>query len=207
MRAHQDLGAVLLLSRAIALVAVSLGACDGGPAGQEPDGGPGPDGGEVTRSVCTPQPVTRASDLAPDLLERVLAAEAGDCHLVSRTTSGDAPSFPSSFEAVPVGTKDCAGDECWVALPAFTYRWDHRVEPDGDYWLDVTSHFVGVAQPSRNPVTGAVRVLLDVMAYSSSAVRRFERIYDASGHLLLERERWDGGVWFATENTWSGDSW
>ena len=178
----------------------------GGPPGGGPDaGGPGT---TPPTAFCGAQPVTRASTTAPELRAWVLAAETGACHLTQRTGGGVDSGFPGTLDRFdPPGTRTCGDDGCWIALPAFARAWTAHpapaaftpsTDPSGVQWT-------GMVSAARHETTGALRATLTAMEYGSSALRVYERTWDASGHLLLDRESFGGAIWFATTNTWDGD--
>jgi hypothetical protein len=165
-------------------------------------------GDPVPPSICDPGPVTRASDLAPDLYAWILAAEQGSCHLERRTSGGAIDGFTTSLDTFPApGTVSCEADGCWTALPAFARGWSHVPAPapfsvpteyGGEKWT-------GMVQAARHADTGEIRATLTAMPYGSSAVQVFQRRFDAAGRLLEERHSFGGSPWFTTVNTWEGD--
>lgn len=157
---------------------------------------------------CTPQPVTRASDLAPQLFAWILAAEKSGCHLERRESGGVVNGFPTAIDTFPApGKLSCDASGCWKALPAFARAWTHRPPPkpfsppdayQGEQWT-------GTVRAERHEKSGELRATLLAMQYGSTALRRFERRYDAAGHLLEDRHYFGSSLWFSTTNSWQGD--
>ncbi len=156
---------------------------------------------------CAPSPVTRATELAPDLRAWILAAEQGSCYLTGRTSAGVTDGFPGTHDTFPApGTSSCEADGCWIELPAFARAWTHMPAPK-PY---AASHFsgekwAGMVRAARNQTTGALRATLIAMQFGSSAVQRYERRFDAEGHLLKDQQYFNNALWFTTTNTWDGD--
>lgn len=215
MGRSRELGTVALALMVLA-GALIVSACGRYVAPAQGDGGVGDlgrgggnDAGPLASTErCTPQPVTRASELAPDLFAWILAAEKSGCHLERRESGGVVNGFPGAVDSFPApGKLSCDASGCWKALPAFARAWTHRPPPkpfsppdayQGEQWT-------GTVRAERHEKTGELRATLLAMQYGSTALRRFERRYDAAGHLLEDRHYFNSSLWFSTTNSWQGD--
>ncbi|MCC6748033.1 MAG: hypothetical protein IT371_10270 [Deltaproteobacteria bacterium] len=172
------------------------------PPGVAPPGTP-----SAATGYCAPQPAHPGSELAPELLAWVRAAEGSSCRLERRTSGGVTDGFPTPLElfAAP-GSTSCDGGDCFVELPAVARAWTHRPPPmafsrpgdlEGERWA-------GTIRAKRHATTGELHVTVLAMEYGSTAARRLERRFDRAGHLLEDRYHFGGALWFTWTNTWDG---
>jgi hypothetical protein len=179
---------------------VAVPAPDGAEPGS-PDTGAPPVGPAPVWALpaATPPPVAAA----PEAFAWVAAQAATGCTLTSVETDADGD---GTFEEVRPFAPDADGcypdsGACGAPLVAFAWAWS---EDDRPAWLpgpDVRTALVTAARGAD----GEGRVVLDVERWSSTARERFERTYDAAGHLTDESHRWSGALWFERTVTWDGD--
>lgn len=195
--------------RSVQYVAVALllvGGCGRAVTGQSnADGGVEPDTGVVTVErpvrVCSPQPASQVSAVAPQLFTWVREIESLGCQLERVDRDSDGDGIMDEVITPAPGEVECLNASCTdrtEPLSTVAKIWSQ----DGPWWPD---HWRGIISGQRVVEAGAIRyeVTLEGRTDGSSATQRVERTYDQAGRVLWDRHHFNSSLWSETTNLWS----